>query len=61
MGIISSFFIDTKLKKKLPFQIHKSFENKNKKNIHLILDIDCTLLYASNIKDYIFKYIHIYF
>jgi hypothetical protein len=61
MGIISSFFIDTKLKKKLPFQIHKSFENKNKKNIHLILDIDCTLLYASNIKDDRFKYIPIYF
>jgi hypothetical protein len=61
MGIISSFFIDTKLKKKLPFQIHKSFENIKKKNIHLILDIDCTLLYASQIKDDRFKYIPIYF
>ena len=67
MGIISSLFIDAKsnnnlpLKNNLLFEIHKSFKNIKKKNIHLILDIDCTLLYASKIKDNRFRYIPIYF
>jgi hypothetical protein len=67
MGIIYSLFVDGKFKKNLPLKndsllkIHKSFINQKKKNIHLILDIDCTLLYASNIKDDRFKYIPIYF
>ena len=67
MGIIYSLFVDEKFKKNLPLKndlslkIHKSFINQKKKNIHLILDIDCTLLYASNIKDNRFKYIPIYF
>tara|TARA_B100000929_G_scaffold215851_4_gene172613 strand:+ start:7642 stop:8289 length:648 start_codon:yes stop_codon:yes gene_type:complete len=60
MGIIYSLFIDAKLKNDLSLEIHKSFRNKKKKNIHLILDIDCTLLYASNIKDDRFNYIPIY-
>jgi len=70
MGIISSLlvdFADAKFEKNLPLkndlllEIHKSFENRKKKNINLILDIDCTLLYASDIKDDRFKYIPIHF
>lgn len=60
MGIIYSLFVDGKLKNDLSLEIHKSFGNIKKKKINLILDIDCTLLYASNIKDDRFKYIPIY-
>ena len=60
MGIIYSLFVDGKLQNDLSLEIHKSFGNIKKKKINLILDIDCTLLYASNIKDDRFKYIPIY-
>ena len=66
MGSIYSLFVNAKSvnaksENHSLLKIHKSFINQKKKNIHLILDIDCTLLFASHTKNDNFKYIPIYF